>query len=502
MTDRNPLSVRAIKMARWLAMVFPILSVTASAEDLPEEIGSQRILFVDDHRIASRSNVSLRLHAPESPEVVFKFDAPWEGPQSGYVTVLRDGDRFRLYYRGGGDLGREVTCVAESDDGRRWTRPALGLFAFRGSKENNIVWTGERKAYDESHNFSPFIDQNPAARPSQRYKAVTLDKVGSGDDRHNALAAFESPDGIHWKKMREEPILDEGAFDSHNTAFWDTVAGHYVCYLRVGREGKRSISRSTSRDFLHWTRPEPLDFGDTPLEHFYTNGIVPYVHEPRLYLGFPMRFVPPSDRGFVGLEKRKTDGLSDAVFMSSHDGLRWDRTFMEAFLRPGLDPQNWGGAHGNSTPAWGLLATSPSELSIYWSEHYGNYPEGDSVPQLRRGTLRTDGFVSIHAPYSGGEWSSKPLVFHGNTLTINVSTSAVGSVQVEIQDAEGHPIPGYTLDDCPEIWGDEIARVVSWRKGQSLAPLAGRRVRLRFVMRDADLFALRFVEQSPAAPAR
>ena len=32
------------------------------------------------------------------------------------------------------------------------------------------------------------------------------------------------------------------------------------------------------------------------------------------------------------------DGLSDAVLLSSRDGLTCDRTFRQAFLRPGPDP--------------------------------------------------------------------------------------------------------------------------------------------------------------------
>jgi hypothetical protein len=297
-------------------------------------------------------------------------------------------------------------------------------------------------------------------------------------------------------------------------AFWDPVGQEYVCYLRVGREGKRSVARAASKDFVHWTKSEPLDFGDTPLEHFYTNGIEPYFRNPHLYLGFPMRFVPPQERSTVGFERRQVDGLSDMVFMSSEDGLRWHRTFMEAFVRPGLDPYNWGGAHGNCTPVWHVVQTGQAEISIYWLERYGYYTlwvpgsrpgslvpkkrakgEGEPIiPQLRRGTLRLDGFVSVNAPYKGGEMVTRPLVFKGRELLLNVSTSAVGSVKVEIQDATGKPMPGFALDDCIEIWGDEIERIVAWKGGHEVSKLAGKPVRLRFVMHDADLYSICFKE--------
>ena len=91
---------------------------------------------------------------------------------------------------------------------------------------------------------------------------------------------------------------------------------------------------------------------------------------------------------------------------------------------------------------------------------------------------------------------TKPLVFAGGKLSINFATSAVGGVRVEVQDADGKPVPGYTLDDCAEIVGDEVDRVVTWKRGKELTPdvskLAGQSVRLRFVMKDADLYAIQF----------
>ena len=135
----------------------------------------------------------------------------------------------------------------------------------------------------------------------------------------------------------------------------------------------------------------------------------------------------------------------------------------------------------------GILHTSPKEMSIYGVENM-RYPSVN----IRRYTLRTDGFVSVKAGFGSGEFTTKPLVFEGGELELNYSTSAVGSVQVEIQDAEGNVIPGYGLADCPEKFGDEIDGVMSWNEGPSVGDLAGRAVQLRFVLKDADLYAFRF----------
>ncbi len=156
----------------------------------PINIGSRLELFTDGCLIDKMNGVELRLHHPVRREVALYFDAPWEGPWSGYVTVFEDADGYRMYYRGcnyGRDK-REHTCVALSEDGIHWTRPKLGLFDFEGDRETNIVWVGQG-----AHAFSPFIDTNPDCKPEERYKAVAPD---TGSAMGAALYAFSSPDGF------------------------------------------------------------------------------------------------------------------------------------------------------------------------------------------------------------------------------------------------------------------------------------------------------------------
>jgi hypothetical protein len=87
---------------------------------------------------------------------------------------------------------------------------------------------------------------------------------------------------------------------------------------------------------------------------------------------------------------------------------------------------------------------------------------------------------------------TRPFTFDRSRLAANYSTSAAGGVQVEIQDAAGQPIPGYALADADPLVGDEILRVVTWGGQNDVGPLAGKPMRLRFVMRDADLYSLQF----------
>ena len=75
---------------------------------------------------------------------------------------------------------------------------------------------------------------------------------------------------------------------------------------------------------------------------------------------------------------------------------------------------------------------------------------------------------------------------------MNFATSAAGSVRVEIQDPQGKPIDGFRLKDCPEMFGDSLNRALRWRGRSAVGQLAGRPVRLRFAIKDADLYSFQF----------
>jgi hypothetical protein len=447
-------------------------------------------MFVDDTLIASLDQTRLELHHPRPAETAIRFDQPWEGRFSGYVTVIQDVDRYRLYYRGLPEAGRdgtdsEVTCYAESTDGIHWSKPELGLYEWNGSRHNNIVLMGEAPS---SHNFAPFMDVGPhAAKTGGRYKALA-GTAASG------LLAWVSRDGIRWKRLQPEPVIRAGAFDSQNVSFWSPSEQKYVCYFRTWTEAAtgrfRTISRTTSDDFVDWCTPVPMDFGDTPQEHLYTNQTVPYFRAPHIYIGLAARFMPgrkvirPADE--VQVDPRYAGDCSDSVLLSSRGGNRYDRQFMESFLRPGPGPRNW--VSRSNYLACGIVPTGQAEMSIYLSRDYGQ-----PTAHLQRFVLRTDGFVSVAAGYPGGSMSTRPLKFSlGRELTLNVSTSAAGYVQVGLQDAGGKEIPGFTLDDCDEIVGDRIEQLVSWRGQTDLSQFSGQPICLQFRLKDADLYSFRF----------
>ena len=103
-----------------------------------------------------------------------------------------------------------------------------------------------------------------------------------------------------------------------------------------------------------------------------------------------------------------------------------------------------------------------------------------------------DGFVSVHAPYDGGELLTKPFRFSGEQLVLNFESSAAGEIRIELRDAAGEPIEGFTVADCALIFGNEIDGEVNWTGGRDLSELAGQEVQMRIEMKDADLYSFQF----------
>ncbi|MSR60726.1 MAG: hypothetical protein EXS05_24320, partial [Planctomycetaceae bacterium] len=381
-----------------------------------------------------------------------------------------------------------------------------------------------------------FKDENPDAPPEARYKAL-LPANRLPTDHRRGLLAFKSPDGLRWSPMSDKPVITDGAFDSQNLAFWDADQRHYRAYWRYftkgghdsekvwNPQGHRAIRTATSKDFLHWNDQSDLRYVDSPSEQLYTNQVKPYQRAPHLLIGFPMRYIErghkdgpdhearasagperlgrwsPTLRALPELENREWRAkaserygraLTEGLLMASRDGVTFKR-WNEGYLRPGIErPGSWN--YGHQCIGWHLVETkgtlegAPNELSLYAVESYWT----GTSDLLRRYTLRLDGFVSAHAPMSGGELVTKPITFTGKQLSLNFATSAAGSLYVEFQDAHGRPLPGYSLDDGEELFGDTIERNVTWQSKADLTPLMGQVVRVRFILRDADLYSFQF----------
>lgn len=466
------------------------------------EIGTRREVCWDEFLMEEQQGVSVRMHQPEYRGVVFTCDKPWEGNVSGYFQVFRDHNRIRLYYRGShlecdsdGHLIAEhptYFCYAESMDGKTFTRMETGLEGIPEPKGHNIFFA------QSEDNLFVFRDLCPTCPEEERYKGLM-------SDHGPVLVYCKSRDGIHFEKVCALDI-DDGMYDSMNIAFWDPNTQQYYLYYRGFHGEIRDVRVRTSRDFVHWGPPQQLDFGpDTEDYALYTNQIKPYYRADHIFLGIPTRYAErredavnfkylPDRKNRINQVKnwgRSGTAMTDCVLMTSRDGKRFRRTD-EVFLSAGIERDcNW--YYGDGYVAWGMLETegdregAPHEISLYMGCDYRVNPV-----KLCRYALRLDGFFSWHCDFKPGYVLTRPIIFRGAELSVNFSTSALGYVRILLCDEDGNPLPGY---DSGRLFGDSTDRPVEFQR--SLEELSGKPVRIRFEMKDAELYSFCFREASP-----
>lgn len=484
-------------------------------------IGSSREVLWDMFLSDEVQNVTLNMHKPVRKNVILDCSDPWEGEHCSYGSIIFDGEKFRLYYRGCGANGgpwleengsHALCCVAFSVDGKTFTKPNLGIFSYEGSFDNNIVHMEDR----EIDNFAVILDTNPACPADEKYKALSeynVETVENGQKiRTPHLAYYKSADGFNFTFDRLLPI--NGKFDSMNFALWDQKIGKYRLYFRdlhrLDPEHKieyeaekhvRDIRVSFSDDFINWTEPKALDYGEDKLEiQFYTNCISKY-HRADIFYGMPTRYIDrsldsknykylPDVGGFrpMLIEKYGRGGtaITDAAVMVSRDGINFTRT-NEAFLSPGIENgDNW--VYGDGYFVRGMVETEsdfngePKELSLYAVTGYRARPV-----TFERYTVRMDGLFSWGSNFDGGTVLTKPITFDGDRMSVNFETSVLGYLQIDICDENGTPIDGYCTG---RLFGNTTNRPCDFEK--SLSDLAGKTVRLLITMKDCEFYSFAF----------
>lgn len=450
-------------------------------------IGNRVEMLVDDALIESTRGLRFELNRPMPREVVIRADKPWEGVGSlVYNSVFEWNGKYHLYYRATGPENKgdqdvlQYICYACSEDGVRWEKPNLGIYDYQGSTENNILMGG-----DICHNFTPFPDVNPDCPADQIIKAL------AGYD--HAVYIFVSGDGMHFKRLADQPALTSGAFafDSQNVLFYDAPRGVYRIYARYWEKnvkerlegtGVRAIMSSESKDCIAWSEPVPNEYVNGEWEHLYTNATTNCPGAEHMLISMPMRFAEKRVRRLMKL----SEGMADAVFMTSRDGVRWDRRFSDSLVGGGLDERGW--TQRCNMPTTGILMTD-DEFSFYVTRRYSwedVHVQRFTVPKFR--------FASLKADIKPGKAVTRPMIFEGGKLYVNARTAVTGDLRAEIINPEtGRPYEGFALKDCAPFFGDALDEALVF-KGGDLKALAGKPVVLRFSMRLGELYAFRFGE--------
>lgn len=474
-----------------------------------------RELFTDTEFLAKiDSQVQRRLHHPERKEVVLSPGFPYGTNLTGQGTILPLPDaKWRMYFRGGctwktmfcqEEKGEPACFAAESTDGKKWEIVTPQSILHKKTFFPPVTL--------KPLNATFFYDSNPDAPADEKFKMLCYGYLGEIAGERDGLFLAVSPDGFNFKLKYDKPFDIETQFDTQNILFWDPRLKKYHLYTRIRRFGKRGIRMHLTEDFKTFTNASDITFRNNmfPDTQLYTNCIQPYFRAEKYYLGFPCRYcdhdqkwdnsvlyMPGAERKAYWINDRKYTRLgtvaTDSLFMSSRNGWIFDR-YDESFLRPGpCTDGNW--LYGDNYLFYGIIPTcsdlgcgAPDEISMYAIENYMG-DKGENV-RFRRLSIRQDGFVSLNFPAQGGEIITKAFEFEGESLSLNLATSAWGNISVAILDEDNNPIDGFREKDMFPIYGDGLDIRPMWRgKGSDLRELKGKKIALRFRGKDADLYS-------------
>ncbi len=490
-------------------------------------------LFIDDHHIEEMNNLARILHQPVKQGAVVQPQYRWENIGVHIQTSpMWDPDEqlFKLVYGAGAEppdlnvadlmmtsvsaptRGQSFCCYATSKNGVNWEKPFLEFFEYEGynyngkpfGTQNNIIPNGT----------TPVRDPNDPD-PKRRYKAQNH---ADGTRLHKKKFAV-SPDCFEWKWLDVPPIPEGGT----SSMTYDEEKGLFIIMVKRRGPFGRAVCVSTSEDFENWTDAEMVfhadeqdqENGQERIARFYEDPdySTPTVNRPKeyktdvyqlpvfpyedLYIGMPVMFHQCGSRPPM---YENVDGRKVLELVCSRDLHNWERVADRA---PFIEQSPIGDGS-----AYDIAQLGPANRPIVRDGellfYYGGYRfRGITQEQawnreyLDSGAiclakLRLDGFCSLKGGIEPGTVLSKPVQVDGGDLRANADAWR-GSVRAELLDAaSGQSLPGFTMDDCLALDGDEIDQPLRWKSKDNVSELNGKTVRVRFSVLNAELYAFWF----------
>lgn len=482
-------------------------------------VGTSKQLFIDERFIAVRRDVELTVNPPVKAGRI-DLEA-WTAPS----IVERDGTCY-LYQGLNG-----ATSAWTSRDGLVW-EPHGQL---KGSDDAGPRLTSINSVCldpkDADYPFKGVYEWIPKAR-------LEPDGTKTQPPVPGGLYLCRSRDGLDWDYLPQ--IAVPFLCDTQNQILYDPWRDRYAAYLRAFPEVggpyhyKRCVARTETADLYAapWPhgrnpankKPAQHDFpyindeleivlgpdaDDPPQTDLYNPCLHLYPEAQEVYLAFPSLY---RCWGYDGANlshgrdhrgRLANDGLFETQLAVSRDGVRFTR-YRTPYLHAGMI-RNRAGSEGDLD--CGLMMMGIGILrrgDELWQYYFGarrthqTRENGEAFGLCGEGIFRVvqrlDGFISVDAGVRGGEFTTPSLVFDGSRLRLNAACHGLGEIWVEVQDETGAPIPGFTPAEAVSIDRNGTAQEIWWKGGPDLSALAGRPVRLRFVLRSAKLFAFQFVQ--------
>jgi hypothetical protein len=465
----------------------PVPYLTNRPDIVPIDVGRQ--LFVDDFLIEKTDLRRTYHHAQKFVgNPILKAETPKErdGGKRPGVALHSGGvwydhrDRwFKMWYMPGWYGG---TAFARSRDGLAWERPILDLVPgtnlipdpdpspelIRGTNHVRIDWF----ATDEAQRF----------RGLQFYRNGLMARV------HTSM------DGIRWS-----PGTPTGPLDDKNTFFYNPFRKRWVFSIKASHAALKFRARSyfEHKDFVNgvrwgkqdpvfWVRADDLDqpapeTGDVP--ELYDLECVPY---ESLIVGLFQIHKGPDNKICA---EGKFPKLTELMLGFSRDGFHWHRPDRRAFIGPTKQRGDWERTY-IEVPGGGFLVVG-DYLYFYYSAYSGEAPTG---PDLYAGAatgvafLRRAGFASMDANASGGTLTTRPVRFGGSHLFVNADVPD-GELRAEVLDVDGKVVAPFSLKNSVPLTANTTRQSLRWQGADDLRKIAGQVVRLRFHLKNGQLFS-------------
>lgn len=505
------------------------------------KIGNKKQVFFDDLILEMVQDITRKYYSPEKSEQnpLIKKDRPWEHVilcRTNSYRVLYDkiDKLFKCWYSDEGIIPQNLTdttnvngeechpmlsldyviyrlLYAYSEDGITWTKPDLSKHLWDGEK-TNIIWGDSDfgSVYACHVVDDPFEDD-----PKKRFKTLYV-RIGK-NDIYRIEAAY-SEDGVNWTTYEELPSFGKHGPHLEDVAVvnYDLDSRLYILTTRHDEMTKAHISKSAPVTNSFFPPYFPGDFSKENRRRVFQCESSDFIHWSEPYLILAPDEFDNIDDTLYGMVRYRIGDLWVGVVMVLHQV----EDTMEAQLAYSRDGKNWKRVHkplllpggkGEWDQIMVEMVNDPLEVGdelwfYYGASGWGHHDwysrgiaEGLDVAEAKEinkvgfflglAKLRLDGFCSLSAgKVREGVIVTRPIISLGDRLVLNCRTGEGGSVRVEVTDGEDNVFPGYSKEDCDVFSGDNVRHTVTW-KGKKEMPAARYR-KLRFFLRDAELFSL------------
>lgn len=434
--------------------------------------------FLDAMIVEESFNLKRVFHAAKKYEgnPIFMKEKPWEGwgPSLG-GSVVKDGDKLRMYYYTLSDGEGTNFCVAESIDGINWTRPIVGDVEFHGSKQNNII---------KSSSTHIIKINNP---PSPNKKWISF---------NNFKGLSFSSDGLHWEN---DPEWDNNIlFSSSDVVIWffDPYNNRMSATWKTFSRRHRAAGVVWSSNLKTWTKPieGPVivaDDLDPDATQIYGMPVFAY---QGMYIGLPWIY---HSRWLKHGKYTKPEVMFEAQVGSpciidtqiawSWDLINWTRT---ADRKPFIATHPYRGVDAGLAFTAANPIVMDDEIWIYysgWDQIHEDYKGIDCAVGLAK--LRLDGFCSMQGGDEEGWFISRREVFNTPKVTVNAKCSQDGYIAAEIVDRYDNPIPGFEKYYCNAFTGDSIRGEITWKNETFPNEWTDKDKKIKFYIKNADIYS-------------